>query len=183
MKLYTVVIYNLRMCIKEGNLCLEYFNGDNYMCGTKGAVVFFLWVLYIKGDNYMSMCSTVGERVYLFTQLKLFYFEFKHVVDLGVALQLHSPFYSKFLNMICSNDLWDVYIKETVDYLVCFQTECGCQFTSKLEGMFKDMTVSNSYMEEFKSFINQTNVSEHVYIGPNLIYCVNNQHQTYRFLY
>jgi len=53
----------------------------------------------------MSMCSTVGERVYLFTQLKLFYFEFKHVVDLGVALQLHSPFYSKFLNMICSNDL------------------------------------------------------------------------------
>jgi len=42
MKLYTVVIYNLRMCIKEGNLCLEYFNGDNYMCGTKGAVVFFL---------------------------------------------------------------------------------------------------------------------------------------------
>ena len=40
-----------------------------------------------------------------------------------------------------------------------FQTECGCQFTSKLEGMFKDMTVSNTYMEEFKGFINQANVS------------------------
>ena len=42
---------------------------------------------------------------------------------------------------------------------VCIQTECGCQFTSKLEGMFKDMTVSNTYMEEFKGFINQANVS------------------------
>lgn len=39
------------------------------------------------------------------------------------------------------------------------KTECGCQFTSKLEGMFKDMTVSNTYMEEFKGFINQANVN------------------------
>ncbi|CAM1154344.1 CUL3 (predicted) [Pycnogonum litorale] len=33
------------------------------------------------------------------------------------------------------------------------KTECGCQFTSKLEGMFKDMTVSNSTMDEFKSHV------------------------------
>lgn len=39
------------------------------------------------------------------------------------------------------------------------KTECGCQFTSKLEGMFKDVTVSNTYMEEFKGFINQANVN------------------------
>lgn len=31
------------------------------------------------------------------------------------------------------------------------QTECGCQFTSKLEGMFKDMSISNTTMEEFKA--------------------------------
>lgn len=31
------------------------------------------------------------------------------------------------------------------------KTECGCQFTSKLEGMFKDMAISNTTMEEFKS--------------------------------
>lgn len=37
------------------------------------------------------------------------------------------------------------------------KTECGCQFTSKLEGMFKDMTLSNSMMEEFKSHLSQTN--------------------------
>ncbi|GAB6020164.1 Cullin-3 [Chamberlinius hualienensis] len=34
------------------------------------------------------------------------------------------------------------------------KTECGCQFTSKLEGMFKDMTVSNTIMEEFKLQVN-----------------------------
>lgn len=34
------------------------------------------------------------------------------------------------------------------------KTECGCQFTSKLEGMFKDMSVSNTVMEEFKNHIN-----------------------------
>ncbi|PNF42189.1 Cullin-3 [Cryptotermes secundus] len=33
------------------------------------------------------------------------------------------------------------------------KTECGCQFTSKLEGMFKDMTVSNTIMEEFKDHV------------------------------
>lgn len=37
------------------------------------------------------------------------------------------------------------------------KTECGCQFTSKLEGMFKDMTLSNSMLEEFKSHLVQTN--------------------------
>lgn len=36
------------------------------------------------------------------------------------------------------------------------KTECGCQFTSKLEGMFKDMTVSNSIMDEFRQHINNT---------------------------
>ncbi|CAH1391853.1 cullin-3 isoform X2 [Halyomorpha halys] len=36
------------------------------------------------------------------------------------------------------------------------KTECGCQFTSKLEGMFKDMTVSNTIMDEFKEHITST---------------------------
>ncbi|KAG5889020.1 hypothetical protein JTB14_033949 [Gonioctena quinquepunctata] len=36
------------------------------------------------------------------------------------------------------------------------KTECGCQFTSKLEGMFKDMTVSNTIMEEFKEHITKS---------------------------
>ncbi|XP_063697087.1 cullin-3-like [Culicoides brevitarsis] len=39
------------------------------------------------------------------------------------------------------------------------KTECGCQFTSKLEGMFKDMSVSNTIMEEFKNHVNNNNLS------------------------
>ncbi|XP_055954698.1 cullin-3-like [Patella vulgata] len=39
------------------------------------------------------------------------------------------------------------------------KTECGCQFTSKLEGMFKDMTVSNTINDEFKSFVQQAQVN------------------------
>ncbi|XP_026468233.1 cullin-3-A [Ctenocephalides felis] len=41
------------------------------------------------------------------------------------------------------------------------KTECGCQFTSKLEGMFKDMTVSNTIMEEFKNHVGTTGSSLH----------------------
>lgn len=33
------------------------------------------------------------------------------------------------------------------------KTECGCQFTSKLEGMFKDMNISNTIMDEFKQHV------------------------------
>ncbi|XP_030561268.1 cullin-3-A isoform X1 [Drosophila novamexicana] len=39
------------------------------------------------------------------------------------------------------------------------KTECGCQFTSKLEGMFKDMSVSNTIMDEFKSYVNNNSFS------------------------
>jgi len=31
------------------------------------------------------------------------------------------------------------------------RTECGCQFTSKLDGMFKDIAVSTTLNEEFKN--------------------------------
>ena len=33
--------------------------------------------------------------------------------------------------------------------------ECGCQFTSKLEGMFKDMGLSSTLHEEFRNYISQ----------------------------
>ncbi len=39
------------------------------------------------------------------------------------------------------------------------QTECGCQFTSKLEGMFKDISISNSSMEKFKEHLQANSVS------------------------
>ncbi|XP_014206441.1 cullin-3 [Copidosoma floridanum] len=39
------------------------------------------------------------------------------------------------------------------------KTECGCQFTSKLEGMFKDITVSNTIMDEFKEHVLACNMT------------------------
>jgi len=38
------------------------------------------------------------------------------------------------------------------------KNECGCQFTSKLEGMFKDMQISSSTNEEFKKYVLDKNV-------------------------
>lgn len=37
--------------------------------------------------------------------------------------------------------------------------ECGCQFTSKLEGMFKDISVSNTTMDEFKAHVLSNNIN------------------------
>lgn len=37
------------------------------------------------------------------------------------------------------------------------KTECGCQFTSKLEGMFKDISVSHTVMDEFKAQVAKEN--------------------------
>uniref|UniRef100_A0A3Q3WPV2 Cullin family profile domain-containing protein n=1 Tax=Mola mola TaxID=94237 RepID=A0A3Q3WPV2_MOLML len=39
------------------------------------------------------------------------------------------------------------------------KTECGCQFTSKLEGMFRDMSISNNLMDEFGHHIRTTSAS------------------------
>ena len=37
------------------------------------------------------------------------------------------------------------------------KSECGCQFTSKLEGMFKDMALSNTINDEFKTYLSNNN--------------------------
>ncbi|KAK0060948.1 cullin-3-B [Biomphalaria pfeifferi] len=39
------------------------------------------------------------------------------------------------------------------------KTECGCQFTSKLEGMFKDMALSTTIQEEFKRYCGEKSVN------------------------
>lgn len=38
------------------------------------------------------------------------------------------------------------------------KTECGCQFTCKLEGMFKDITLSNTTADDFRSHVQQKRV-------------------------
>lgn len=39
------------------------------------------------------------------------------------------------------------------------KAECGCQFTSKLEGMFKDINVSNTMNDEFRNHVTQNQIN------------------------
>ena len=39
------------------------------------------------------------------------------------------------------------------------KAECGCQFTSKLEGMFKDINVSNTMNDEFRNHVTSNNIN------------------------
>ena len=56
------------------------------------------------------------------------------------------------------------------------KSECGCQFTSKLEGMFKDMTVSNTINDEFKTHLLNTGVNTSVIV----IFCNKKKAQVNR---
>ena len=47
MKLYTVVVYDLMMCMKVNNLGPNNFKGDNYVCGTGVIFAIPLMVLVI----------------------------------------------------------------------------------------------------------------------------------------
>lgn len=55
---------------------------------------------------------------------------------------------------------WVMLSQKDPDSFFCHsQTECGFQFTAKLEGMFKDISVSNTTMQEFWSHIQTMQVS------------------------
>lgn len=89
--------------------------------------------------------------------------EIDHVLDKSMVLfrylqekDVFERYYKQHLakRLLLNKSLSDDSEKNMISKL---KTECGCQFTSKLEGMFKDMTLSNSMMEEFKSHLSQTN--------------------------
>lgn len=89
--------------------------------------------------------------------------EIDHVLDKSMVLfrylqekDVFERYYKLHLakRLLLNKSLSDDSEKNMISKL---KTECGCQFTSKLEGMFKDMTLSNSMMEEFKNHIMQTN--------------------------
>merc|ERR1719500_2094424 len=53
----------------------------------------------------------------------------------------------------------EYYKRHLARRLLKQKSECGCQFTSKLEGMFKDMTLSNTVNEEFRVHLNNTSTN------------------------
>lgn len=49
------------------------------------------------------------------------------------------------------------------------KTECGCQFTSKLEGMFKDMSLSNTVMDSFKQYNSPSSNSNNIDLSVRVL--------------
>lgn len=70
-----------------------------------------------------------------------------------------SEMYEKYLERF--NLIYVIYLLmllNVFNFHLTVQTECGCQFTSKLEGMFRDMTISNTTMDEFRQHLQTTGV-------------------------
>lgn len=79
---------------------------------------------------------------------------FRFIQDKDIFERYYKQHLAKrlLLNKSSSDDLEKSMISK-------LKTECGCQFTSKLEGMFKDISLSNTVNEEFKNHVLSNNVS------------------------
>lgn len=79
---------------------------------------------------------------------------FRFIQDKDIFERYYKQHLAKrlLLNKSSSDDLEKSMITK-------LKTECGCQFTSKLEGMFKDISLSNTLNDDFKIYIFNNNVS------------------------
>ncbi|UYV65059.1 CUL3 [Cordylochernes scorpioides] len=91
--------------------------------------------------------------------------EIEHVLDKTMVLfrylqekDVFERYYKQHLakRLLLNKSVSDDSEKNMISKL---KTECGCQFTSKLEGMFKDMSVSNTMMEEFKGYVHSASIN------------------------
>lgn len=82
---------------------------------------------------------------------------FRYIQDKDIFERYYKQHLAKrlLLNKSSSDDLEKNLISK-------LKAECGCQFTLKLEGMFKDISLSNSLNEEFKNHILSRNVIEFI---------------------
>lgn len=90
--------------------------------------------------------------------------EIEHVLDKTMVLfrylqekDVFERYYKQHLakRLLLNKSVSDDSEKNMISKL---KTECGCQFTSKLEGMFKDISLSNTTNEEFKAHVSSTQV-------------------------
>lgn len=79
---------------------------------------------------------------------------FRYLLEKDVFERYYKTHLAK--RLLLNKSVSDDFEKNMISKL---KTECGSQFTSKLEGMFKDMSVSNTIMEEFKNYVNNQKIS------------------------
>lgn len=84
---------------------------------------------------------------------------FRFIQDKDIFERYYKQHLAKrlLLNKSSSDDLEKSMITK-------LKTECGCQFTSKLEGMFKDISISNTLNDEFRNHHLSLNVSLTLYL-------------------
>ncbi|XP_072376964.1 cullin-3 isoform X1 [Diabrotica undecimpunctata] len=110
-------------------------------------------------SEYLSLISDdkLKKSVEIMTEQ-----EIEQVLDKSMVLfrflqekDVFERYYKQHLakRLLLNKSVSDDYEKNMISKL---KTECGCQFTSKLEGMFKDMTVSNTIMDEFKEHVTKS---------------------------
>ena len=101
-------------------------------------------------DKSMILFRFLQEKVTLFSGLKL-----TKVLIPSFVQDAFEEYYKRHLarRLLNQKSASDDSEKMMISKL---KSECGCQFTSKLEGMFKDMTLSNTVNEEFRTHITQS---------------------------
>ncbi|XP_071034184.1 cullin-3-A [Parasteatoda tepidariorum] len=132
------------------------FNGDRYFKQMIAGDFEFFLNLNPKSPEYLSLFidDKLKKGVKGMTEQ-----EIEQVLDKTMVLfrylqekDVFERYYKQHLakRLLLNKSVSDDSEKNMISKL---KTECGCQFTSKLEGMFKDMSVSNTMMEEFKTHI------------------------------
>lgn len=99
----------------------------------------------------LNQKSASGQIITTFPlEIKLHACNYIYIFQLKITFKLPLPLFIFCIDYFISSDDSE---KMMISKL---KSECGCQFTSKLEGMFKDMTVSNTINDEFKNHLQNT---------------------------
>lgn len=138
------------------------FNSDRYFKQMIASDFEYFLNLNPKSPEYLSLFidDKLKKGVKGMTEQ-----EIEHVLDKTMVLfrylqekDVFERYYKQHLakRLLLNKSVSDDSEKNMISKL---KTECGCQFTSKLEGMFKDMSVSNTMMEEFKKRVQESGIN------------------------
>lgn len=145
---------------------------DNFLCHSFNGDKEFLKMIAKDFEHFLNLNQKSPEYLSLFIDDKLkkgvkgmTEQEIEQVLDKTMVLfrylqekDVFERYYKQHLakRLLLNKSVSDDSEKNMISKL---KTECGCQFTSKLEGMFKDISVATTMMEEFKQHVYQSNVS------------------------
>ncbi|XP_065840946.1 cullin-3-like [Oscarella lobularis] len=142
-----------------GRFLSEAFQSDKLFARTVGSDFEYFININLKSPEYLSLF--VDDKLKKGTK-GMTEQEIENVLDRCMILfrylqekDVFERYYKQHLakRLLFNKSASDDTEKNMISKL---KTECGCQFTTKLEGMFKDMVLSNSTMDEFRSHLQKT---------------------------